>query len=254
MQVLSIINKTNKRQKFIYKHYSKILRRKNRFLYIETCLDILRHFLNLIGNKSGDGEAALRQSVFRGYSSLQAALLLAMSGHEMAAMSLLRDTIEVEILLDYFIKNPKELEIWWNCNRQTRLSKYNPSALRKAVTKDKNQLKRLNADYIAHCEIGTHPTPVSMVLDSSQVKDNKIEDSLHIYTSIIEVTFHAGRLTRPVAYIGSTLYPNSSRFFSNRMANLSSFSSNFHQDEKIAASLTLFRLRKSGKQIKGQIN
>jgi hypothetical protein len=224
MQVLSIINKTNKRQKFIYKHYSKILRRKNRFLYIETCLDILRHFLNLIGNKSGDEEAALRQSVFRGYSSLQAALLLAMRGHEMAAMSLLRDTIEVEILLDYFI------------------------------TEDKNQLKRLNADYIAHCEIGTHPTPVSMVLDSSQVKDNKIEDSLHIYTSIIEVTFHAGRLTRPVAYIGSTLYPNSSRFFSNRMAKLSSFSSNFHQNEKIAASLTLFRLRKSGKQIKGQIN
>jgi hypothetical protein len=82
-----------------------------------------------------------------------------------------------------------------------------------------------------------------MILDSAKLEDNQAQDSLHIYTTIMEVAFHAISLARTVAYIGSVVKPKSRIFFENRMKKIARFARNFREDEKIAIEITLFRLR-----------
>ena len=52
---------------------------------------------------------------------MQSATLLALGGFKIPAMTLLRDLLEIEFLLRYFLKNPDQISAWLKADRGARI-------------------------------------------------------------------------------------------------------------------------------------
>lgn len=218
---------------------------------VEISFDIFENFLKIPFRKNDVTAIAIREMVLRSHKTLQIATLSALAGIEIPTISLLRDLIEIEFLLRYFIINPTEVSTWWHADRETRIKKYSPAKLRKAITKKFPELKKpMEDDYFGHCEIAAHPTPKSLKLQS-ELGNNSLfyssKDQIFAWICLMEVSFHATRLAQIVAQLGDILYPKSDLKAENIklqkiMANL--------VNKKFAAHLLYHKLNKAEKKHK----
>ena len=133
MKILELQKKAFKAQQQIYSEYDKIPGMKERFQIIELSFEILEDFLKIPFDKDEILAVAFRELVIRSHKTLQSVTLIATSGLEIQTISFLRDLIEIEFLLRYFIINPDEIPKWWRSDRKTRLRKYSPQHLRNGI-------------------------------------------------------------------------------------------------------------------------
>ena len=147
------------------KHIAKMVK------ITDITFEIFEDFLEIPYPENLTVAIAMREIVYRAHKSLQAIVLLSLSGLGIPAISHMRDLIELEFLLRYFILHPDEIEVWWGANREVRTHKYNAGRLRRHIAEgNSRQKEKFNADYIGHCEIATHPTPESMKLQHKKEK------------------------------------------------------------------------------------
>jgi hypothetical protein len=114
----------------------------------------------------------------------------------------MRDLLELEFLLRYFILHPNEIESWWKADRNTRTSKDSAGRLRPHIAQgDSRQKEIFDNDYIGHCEIATHPTPESMQLQRKKEKNSSPQtpdDPAFMLFCITDMSLHAYSLSRAV--------------------------------------------------------
>lgn len=228
----------------INKEYKKIPGLRERFQIIEDSFAILESFLTIPFEKNEVFAVAIREMVLRAHKTLQATTLNATAGIEIPTMSLLRDLIEIEFLLRYFEIYPDKVSEWWHADRKTRLREYSPNELRKHIAKKFPKLKKpMEDDYLGHCEIATHPTPLSLKLQS-EFKNNSLfppsQDWAFVWACIMEVAFHAERMACLVAYFGDMIYPQLD--FKKKVDKLQKLTPNFPIEKKAASYILYAKL------------
>lgn len=235
MKISKLQEKAFKAQCQINKAYKKLPELEKNFQTIEISFNILEKFLKIPFEEDDIFAVAIREIVFRSHKTLQAATLNATAGIEIPTMSLLRDLIETEFLLRYFVINPDEISEWWNADRKTRLRKYNPSKLREKIAKKFPKLKKpMEDDYIGHCEIAAHPTPISLKLQRESKNSSLFppsKDIMFVWVCIMEVSLHAARVSEYVASLGSML--DSQSDFKEKITKLQKNTSTL--DQKLAS-------------------
>jgi len=247
MKISQLLSKTSKTQLNIYKKRKKILGLNQRFKIIEISTEILDEFMNIPYRKNETLATAFRELTLRASHTLQAVTLLSTAGMGIQTISLLRDLIEIEFLLQYFLIKPKEITKWWQADRLTRIKKYTPNKLRIEIGKKYPKMKEaMDADYIGHCEIASHPTPISLRLQN-QVKNNTLSPSTDFsfaWVSLFEVAFHAERLAKLVAFIALRIKHDS--LIKEKIQKLEKLSSSLDPSErKIAVHLLGHKVAKS---------
>jgi hypothetical protein len=169
---------------------------------IDISFQIFEDFLELQYPDNLTVAIAMREIVYRAHKSLQAIVLLSLSGLGIPAISHMRDLLELEFLVRYFILHPNEIETWWKADRKTRTTRYSAGALRPHIAQgDSRQKEKIDADYIGHCEIATHPTPESMQLQHKKEKNSSPQnpdDPAFMLFCITDTSFHAYSLSRAV--------------------------------------------------------
>jgi len=250
LKISDLQKKAFQAQNQISKQYIKIPGMKERFEIIEISFDILELFLTIPFRKNETLAVAFREIVLRSHRTLQAVTLNATAGLEIPTMSFLRDLIEIEFLLRYFLINPSEVPKWWQASRETRLRKYSPSKLRAGISKKFPKLKKpMEDDYFGHCEIASHPTPESLKLQS-EFKDNPLllpsKDLTFVWICLMEVSFHAQRVAELVADLGYTIYPQTD--MEKKLKKLQKLSLNLPATRKIGVLLLRDKFARSKKK------
>ena len=254
MKIFEMQEKAFKAQRQIYKKYKKIPGMKEKFQIIEISFDIFENLLKIPFEKNDIFAVAVREIVLRAHKMLQAATLNATAGIEIPAMSLLRDLIEIEFLLRYFEISPDEVSKWWYADRETRLRKYSPKKLREKITKEFPKLKRpMESDYFGHCEIATHPTPISLKLQSEFENDFLFppsRDLMFVWIVVTEISLHAARVAKFVAYLGDSISPQSD--FKTKFDKLKKVMSDLPVDKELARYLLHRKLDRSKKKYQAE--
>ena len=144
------------------------------------------------------------------------------------------------------MKKPEEVTRWWKASRNTRLTKYSPRSLRKAVSgHDKKLQSVMTSDYVGHCEVGTHPTPEALVLERrSGAKQHQHYPSTNLvstWTAIIEVAFHAREIATIVGFLGM-LIPQHRSVFKKLVDELANRDARIEGDKRAASLILGIRL------------
>ena len=239
IDILQLIQANHQTQLKTLNSYLSFKKRKARIQVIQQSLAILERFLMIdLGQKDPEGNA-VRELVIRAKRTVQSASLLALGGFEIPAITLLRDLLEIEFLLRYFIKNPNRISTWLKADRRTRTTVFSPAALRRDIAeKNKDLLDRMNADYVTHCEIVTHPSPASLIFQRS-VGIERLQELL-IWSSIIEVTIHSKAIAFLVAAIG-TISDSQKPYFQKAVRQLKHLATPLKNDTDAAG--LVFRAR-----------
>lgn len=251
MKVFELQKKAFEAQCQLNKEYKKNPGLRARFQLIETSSAILESFLTIPFEKNEVLAVAMREMVLRAHKTLQATTLNATAGIEIPTMSLLRDLIEIEFLLKYFTIHPNKVSEWWYADGKTRSREYSPKELRKQIAKKFPESKKpMEDDYFGHCEIATHPTPLSLKLQS-EFKNNSLlppsRDQAFVWACIMEVSFHAARMAHLVAYLGDMIYPQSD--FKKKIDKLQKLTSNTSIEKKVASYILYAKRTRAEKNI-----
>lgn len=241
MNLEELVQETAAMQSRVQKDYSKSPRRKSRLEVIQNSLSIIDAFLDRLQFERSDISAiAISGLVIRARETLEAMTILCLSGFELPTMSLIRDVLEIEFLLRYFFEHPREISDWVRASRKTRMNRFSPARLRREIAgKDERLLSSMEADYLGHCELGTHPTPVSLKLQRSL--PSEMAKELRIWSTVIEVAFHSERIARWVGFLGIIMDPDG-KYFKRRLNELKRLSVNLEVDKKAASMLFGARL------------
>lgn len=192
MHIQQLLNDIRKFQLQLFK--DNVLKEKNLLEIVQILFDILECFLNLAPRNGEDEELiAIRELTYRVYKSLQSVTLLCMSGLEIPALSFLRDVVEIEYLLMYFIREPEKIKFWWHADRATRNQEFRPVVIRQKIAgNDRDLRKRLDLDYAGHSDILTHPTSTSLKLQKGiKIKSSSIShDKSIVSICLSEIAFH----------------------------------------------------------------
>ena len=239
MKILELQEKAFKAQQQIYSKYDKIPGMKERFQIIELSFEILEDFLKIPFHKDEILAVAFHELALRSHKTLQSVTLIATAGLEIQTISFLRDLIEIEFLLRYFVIYPDEILKWWKSDKKTRLQKYSPKHLRKGIFKKYPKMKKpMEDDYFGHCEMASHPTPLSLKLQS-EFKDNPLllpsKDLTFVWVSLMDLSFHAERIAKIISDLGMVIYPTSN--LKSKSENLHNISLNLTTERKYAVHL-----------------
>ena len=142
MQISKLLSQARKHQPKLSKFVRDSKEGRDEFEMVGISFDVFQSFLRIKYEDSDDVAQALRGLVLSAAKSLQAATLLSLSGLEVPTLSILRDVIEIEYLLRYFLEEPKELGAWWTAGRKIRLHKYRPFLIRDKIAKNDIRLKQ----------------------------------------------------------------------------------------------------------------
>ncbi len=246
MQISELVDKAYGGQKSIIRSRQKNNTITSRQLrVIETSFEVLEAFLKIPYDSTDKTAIIIRDLALRAYRSLQASTLLSLSGFEIPVMSLLRDVIEIEILLRYFFSHLNEVEKWYSTDEHTRWKNYRPSVLRKKASGGDNKVEQgMKADYRGHCELGTHPNPVSLLMQQGLRGEElraPIVDPMFVLSSLHEVAFHAERVSRFLGFYGKLL-DNSATTFQKRLDDLVNVAAHLTGDKKVLGVLLGVRL------------
>lgn len=110
--------------------------------------------------EKNENELAMLALGCRLYNSSAAALRLALTGYYQPALTMIRDMLETNFLLDYFSLDSDTLVTRWRtASPAERKKEFAPAAIRKALDKrDGFKEKKREAAYRRLCELGAHPT------------------------------------------------------------------------------------------------
>lgn len=149
--------------KMYIKDINKFPANDDRINLIENSMTIIDSFLKSPGHKKDEDLIIIKQIVTRAYSALECSLLLLFHKKVFNAISVLREVVEAEYLLRYFIKYPKHIQIWWKSDNFTRIKNYQPSFLRKEIANGNEEFKKaMDDDYKAHSDVFSHISPNSI--------------------------------------------------------------------------------------------
>jgi hypothetical protein len=237
------------------KLFDYISKNQNLIQYIETSLEILELYAKnsfWIPNLDTDSDEmmAIQELVFRAHRSLEASLLLSITCYELTAVSILRDIMEIELLLHLFMIEPKEIELWWQ-TKEKRLKKYSPAELRKKVARDDMDLKkRLDIDYKGHSEIMAHATPISLTLQRG-VRTKTLanaDDMSSIWMCLPEIAYHGGNIARIVSVFGR-IFAKDGDTFKKKVETLDRYSEFIKKYSIVSVLITSDRLKYGQKKV-----
>src|SRR5436853_6923822 len=80
-----------------------------------------------------DDELTIQYFAIRLFNTTGVSIKLALGGYVQQALSHIRDVVEVAFLLDYFRTCPEQIKMWRESDKKTRLSKFGPEHIRKAL-------------------------------------------------------------------------------------------------------------------------
>ena len=104
-------------------------------------------------------ELTIQYFAIRLFNTTGVSIKLALGGYVQQALSHMRDVMEIAFLLDYFCTHPEEIKVWRESDKKTRLSKFGPKHIRKALdVRDGNQEQKRKKAYDVLCEYATHTT------------------------------------------------------------------------------------------------
>src|SRR3990172_3768302 len=83
-------------------------------------------------NASND-ELTVQYLGLRLFNSAASSLKLSLSGYYQAAFALVRDIFETVALLDYMRSHPDQIAVWKVSDKNQRITKFGPSAIRKVL-------------------------------------------------------------------------------------------------------------------------
>jgi hypothetical protein len=158
-------------------------------------LDCLDRALRTYSHRSIDELMVLRLAA-RCFNSGAAALRLARMGYYNQCLSLVRDLMEVTLLLDLFNRDPSTISEWTNASENGRLKKFSPVKVRLRLEdiekkQGKPPLNRQPA-YQRFCTYGAHASPESFRLISPdmQTKIGPFPDEGRLKAMIEEIVQH----------------------------------------------------------------
>lgn len=106
-----------------------------------------------------DDELTIQYFAIRLFNTTAVSIKLALGGYIQQALSHIRDVVEVAFLLDYFRTYPEQIKVWRESDKKTRLLKFGPSLIRKALdARDVNKEQKRKKAYDVLCEYATHAT------------------------------------------------------------------------------------------------
>jgi len=128
---------------------------------IHDSIDIIVKTTRDRGHKNPD-ELVLKHIGVSLYNDCTSAYSLLLSGYGQISLMPLRELLEWAMLLAMFALKTSAIQEWKNADREERLTKFSPGAIRNFINQKldlpKNQRDALESAYHLLCEYGTHPT------------------------------------------------------------------------------------------------
>jgi hypothetical protein len=162
---------------------------------INENLNCLDRALRTYDHRSTDELIVLRLAA-RCFNSGAAALRLARMGYYNQCLSLVRDLMEVTLLLDLFERDPSTISEWTKASEDGRSKKFSPIKVRLRLEEIEKQNGKtpLNRQptYQRFCTYGTHASPESFVLISPDMmtKIGPFPDEGRLKAMIEEIVQH----------------------------------------------------------------
>lgn len=206
----TIINNIEK-DKILIEDFKKDDLNGERMKLIELSMELIKSFNETL--KSGESLEKNKKSndVFifvysevstRAYESLELCIFLWYHNRIFFSMSMLRDVVECEYLLKYFLLNPEKVEEWWKMDRGGRLKQYSPKKLREKLSQgDKKLQQMMNADYAAHSDIYSHISPNSINERYQNDLIKQIEYHLAHVECLHDIAIHSYRIAKTLVTI-----------------------------------------------------
>lgn len=125
-----------------------------------------------------------------------------MNGYYQICMSLIRDLIEIQFLLDYFRSNKKQIEIWKKSSNTDRYKNFGPHVLYKKLDERDGwtEEKRKNT-YQMFCENAAHVTYTGIKLianDDGVVQVGNFYDEKKLLNTVLELDRRLGHAVMSV--------------------------------------------------------
>lgn len=162
---------------------------------INSSLNCIDTALRTYDHRSRDELMVLRLAA-RCFNSGAAALRLARMGYYNQCLSLVRDLMEVTLLLDLFERDPSANSEWTEASEDNRLKKFSAIKVRLRLEElekqgGKTPLNR-QSTYRRFCTYGTHASPESFVLISPDMmtKIGPFPDEGRLKAMIEEIVQH----------------------------------------------------------------
>lgn len=162
---------------------------------INLNLDCINQMLRTYAHKSTDELIVLRLAA-RCFNSGVAALRLARMGYYNQCLSLIRDLMEITLLLDLFAREPSTISNWTNASAAERDRKFGPFHVRVRLEEIEKREGKAPLDrrpvYKRFCTYGTHASPESFVLISpnSMTQIGPFPDEGRLTAMIEEIVQH----------------------------------------------------------------
>jgi hypothetical protein len=170
---------------------------------IDQCLDFLDWILRLQGHKDEEHLALLRLGV-RCFNSCAAALRLIRCGHWQPAITVTRDLLETQFLLDLLASDATKLSEWMTLPERKRNENFKAIKVRQALdARDGFTGMKRGSRYKILSTYGAHPTPegVSIISPNGMTQIGPFPDR-RLLKGVIEelamVTAHAAATIAPL--------------------------------------------------------
>lgn len=198
---LKHINFQRRQEKELYKKsINYLLNDENRVRYLilyetiqKTCsLSILQKSVISEDQKS---VAYIGARVFNNGSEIYRCT---MSGYYQIAMSLIRDLIEIQFLLDYFRTSRTEIAVWRNSSNNDRYKNFGPHVLYKKLNERDDlteENKKRKETYQMFCEYAAHVSFPGLKLianNKGEIQVGAFYDEHKLFHSMVELTRRLG--------------------------------------------------------------
>jgi len=183
---------------------------------IEHSLYCIESFLQI--EDDGDNSFfVVFELIKKSYHTTRALLLLCYSGFEFQCLSLIRDLIETEYLIEYFLKKPEKMVSWISSDEKTIMRNYSPKKLRKKIAADNIHYKKiLDQDYSGHSKF-LHVTPDLLKIQKGyNIMNNGNPNSRFARACLSEIAYHIGPIAGTSSELG-LLFTKDKHFDKNEL-------------------------------------
>lgn len=136
---------------------------------IHAAFDLLPVTLRRAHHRNDDELAFLRLGI-RLFNSAASSLKLARSGYYQPSLSMVRDIVEIQFLVDLFRRNPEGLRLWVRLSPRDRERRFKPYEIRKKLDDADGYSKSSDAAKRTSCSVSTLPTLLPKDLVSHRLR------------------------------------------------------------------------------------
>lgn len=163
---------------------------------INENFNYLERAIRTYNSRSNDDKIMVFRLAARCFNSGAAALRLARMGYYNQCLSLVRDLMEVTLLLDLFKREPSTISEWTNASERDRFRNFSPFNVRRRLEdfEKRSGITPFNRQhtYQIFCTYGTHASPESFVLISPDMmtRVGPFPDEGRLKAMIEEIVHH----------------------------------------------------------------